>query len=100
MGKLENCKELNILREFRDRYLSSSCAGRSLIDEYYALAPSLVVDLSVLPDAVEYWRNVYRNLVEGSVALIRQHRNHEAVMHYVVQIREAQDLRCSLRRRF
>lgn len=42
LNKGEDCEELQLIRDFRDGYLSSTKEGRALIDEYYDIAPTLV----------------------------------------------------------
>jgi len=44
-GLSENCKQLQILRRFRDEHLLKSKDGFDLIKQYYSIAPSLVCKL-------------------------------------------------------
>ena len=41
-GLSDDCYQLNTLRKFRDGYLSKSDANKTLIHQYYSIAPNLV----------------------------------------------------------
>ncbi len=41
-GKPDDCDELNVLRQFRDNWMSQNEEGRQLISEYYEIAPAIV----------------------------------------------------------
>ena len=42
LQKPDECYELKLLREYRDRYLVSSEGGKETIREYYNIAPTIV----------------------------------------------------------
>ena len=44
-GKSDDCRELTTLRNYRDKWLKNQPDGQKLIDEYYKIAPSIVVDM-------------------------------------------------------
>lgn len=73
----DNCYELTILREFRDEVLLATPSGKALVEEYYALAPSLVplVRTSGWGDAV--WR-----AIQETVAAIEAGDNQRATAIY------------------
>ncbi len=49
-GKEDDCDELNILRNFRDKWLSYQPGGQELISEYYNTAPYIVSKLLSSPN--------------------------------------------------
>jgi hypothetical protein len=44
-GLPDDCKELTILRQFRDHYMKEFKEGRQAIQEYYHLAPKIVEEI-------------------------------------------------------
>ena len=49
-GKADDCAELTAFRTFRDGYLRACPDGAALIDEYYDLAPGIVLRLDMAED--------------------------------------------------
>lgn len=49
-GKPDDCAELTAFRNFRDGYLRSCPDGPALIDEYYHVAPSIVLHIDLSAD--------------------------------------------------
>jgi len=81
-GLPDNCEELTILREFRDKYLKSFKAGRKDIKEYYRVAPEIVKAISARENAKEIWEDIYNNLVVKSIELIKAKKYSEAHYYY------------------
>lgn len=49
-GKPDDCAELTAFRSFRDGYLRACSDGPMLIDRYYQIAPSIVLEIEKTPD--------------------------------------------------
>ncbi|MGF7001782.1 hypothetical protein M2145_000398 [Lachnospiraceae bacterium PF1-21] len=58
-GKPDNCQELEILRNYRDTYLMHSLDGRALVEEYYEIAPVLVMMLDMQKNRQELYGEIY-----------------------------------------
>lgn len=58
-GLLDNCRELQTLRAFRDSHLLTNSKGRELVDRYYSIAPAIAARLTV-KQANDVWRVVRR----------------------------------------
>ena len=58
-NKPDNCYELTALREYRDNYLMNSNLGRELVDEYYNIAPGLVMMIDMQQEAEKIYQNIY-----------------------------------------
>ena len=79
-GKANDCEELNAFRNFRDGYLRSCPDGPALIDEYYDIAPGIVLRLDLSPDRdrryedlrQEYLLPCYRDLQAGRLAQCKE----------------------------
>ena len=74
----DDCRELQVLRAFRDGYLSRRPGGREEIKAYYQMAPGIVRAVNERADAQSVWNDVYRELVGPCVRMIEQGRNEEA----------------------
>ena len=64
----DNCYELTILRQFRDKYVVSNFPKD--IDYYYNIAPKIVDVINKLPNCTEVWIKLFHTLIKPSVRLI------------------------------
>ncbi len=78
----DNCDELEALRNFRDNYLAQMNNGKDEIEEYYRIAPSIVSEIDKLPDAQNIWENIYSELVERCLQMIKGKSFFEAYLYY------------------
>lgn len=75
-GKPDDCAELTAFRAFRDGYLSHQSEGRKLIEEYYEIAPAIVMSIDLCDDAKavydrlrkQYLTPCYQDLLSGREA--------------------------------
>lgn len=81
-GLPDNCRELTVLREFRDGYMRNTVKGPESICEYYHIAPMIVEKIKQLPNALEIFETIYNELVIPCVTLIDAERNEEAYEIY------------------
>jgi len=80
-GLGDDCRELTVLRAFRDGYLSAQPHGPALIGEYYRRAPRLVRAISGAPNAHRTWDWIYR-VIRGCVRDIARGRPERAEAAY------------------
>ena len=80
-GKPDDCPELNQLRQFRDTWMSLSEEGRSLISEYYEIAPHIVnaIDNDSHHDQVY---EMIKNIIDQCINLIEHGDNVECLNAY------------------
>lgn len=72
VGKPDTCDELTAFRKFRDGTLLVSPAGRQLVDEYYRIAPAIVVRISQENDPAAFYKNLYdQYILPGYTALTK-----------------------------
>lgn len=69
-GLADDCRELTVLRTFRDGWLRCREGGEADIAEYYRTAPAIVAAIRKRPNAGEVFDRIYRELVEPCVRLI------------------------------
>ena len=81
MGLSDNCLELNLLRNFRDRILMPTSKGRQAVREYCRIAPKIVQAVNEQEDAQNIWRDTYRD-IRRAVSLILSGDFEEAFEHY------------------
>lgn len=81
-GHPDTCEELTILRHFRDSYMITTEHNRRLIDEYYNIAPSVVININKLPNAEAIWSEIYEGLVVPTMDLVKKAKFEEAIEHY------------------
>ena len=71
LNKGENCEELQLIKDFRDGYLSSTEEGQALIEEYYDIAPTLVKRIARDERAQEKYVWLWNTYLAPCVAYIR-----------------------------
>jgi hypothetical protein len=76
-GLPDNCDELTTLRRFRDEVLLFSREGRTLVEEYYNEAPSLVPFIKDSDENERVW-----NDIQKTVAHIGRGHHTEAIASY------------------
>lgn len=82
LGKADDCYELQLLRSYRDGYLSHIPGGNELIKEYYSMAPSIVKAIDIVPDSYEIYARIYEDHLLPCIRLIEEDRLHEAMLKY------------------
>ncbi len=87
LGKDEDCYELRLLKDYRDHYLSSQPDGRSLIDEYYNIAPTIVNRINKRENAQEIYRNIFKNYISPCIHNIEAEDNESCKETYINMIR-------------
>jgi hypothetical protein len=63
MGFPDDCRELTILRQFRDDVLKASPEGLALVDEYYRIAPALVDKINASAEKDKIYHEIYRMIL-------------------------------------
>ena len=82
MGLPDDCPDLNLLREFRDEFLSATKWGRLLVEHYYRVAPLILAEIHRRQDREVILHGIYTGLVAPSVKKIRSGNYGEAICHY------------------
>lgn len=80
-GLSDDCYQLEILRKFRDEYMLKTDRGRLLVNEYYAIAPSIVHHLNKQKNSQAIYSFLYNTLITESIKLIEQ-KKYETAMNY------------------
>ena len=70
LGKPDDCYELRMLREYRDEYLLRDECGRSIVDTYYNIAPTIVNRINKKEDRREIYRNIFNEYINPCISYI------------------------------
>ena len=81
LNKNDDCEELTLLRQIRDNVLMKTEEGRSLIERYYRLAPSIVNRIKKSSNKEEIYKYLYENTV-NIIDLYKGNRICEAICCY------------------
>ena len=80
-GLPDDCRELTVLRQFRDGFIAKLPDGPSLIEEYYAIAPGIVARINTAPTKAEILAGILAD-VRNAVGLIETGQNNAAFNLY------------------
>lgn len=89
-GLPDDCRELTVLRRFRESYLRTLPEGRDEIAEYYFVAPQIVSAIKNRTDAISVFNSIYDKLVLPCVEMIERGENdgaHELYKKTVLQLK-------------
>ena len=81
LGKEDDCKELTMLRAFRDNYLKKQEGGEELIKEYYQVAPTIVEKINSSLEKEKYYEYIYSNITT-CLKLIEENDNEGTLKIY------------------
>lgn len=84
----DDCYELNLLRDYRDRYLAADRKGEALIEEYYNVAPTIVNRINKEENAGEIYENIYQEYLQKCVHLIETGRMEKCGEIYAEMVEE------------
>lgn len=87
-GKPDDCYELTSFRKFRDNWLVKEADGKSLIAEYYEVAPKIVEKINKLANAKEVYHSIWDNHLKPCLTFIEQGSFAKCKETYVRMVRE------------
>lgn len=90
-GKPDDCYELMSFRKFRDRWLVKEADGKSLIAEYYEVAPKIVSRINEMTNAKEIYRSIWDNYLKPCLDYIEQGSFAKCKELYVRMVRELKE---------
>lgn len=87
-GKPDDCEELTTFRKFRDGWLANQPDGKSLIAEYYSIAPRIVNKINLLADAAQIYKSIWQSYLEPCLNFIKRGDNIACKNKYIDMVRE------------
>lgn len=77
LHKPPDCRELTLMKRYRDEYLLRQEDGESLIREYYDIAPTIVKRIAKEEDPVKEYRFLWDSYISRCVALLEEEKPEE-----------------------
>lgn len=87
-GLPDDCHELSVLRNFREKHLRILPEGPSEIAEYYFIAPQIVDAIKSREDSCYVFNSIYERLVKPCVTMIERGEHELAHTLYRSIVRE------------
>lgn len=85
--KPDDCFELTAFRNFRDTWLVKQSDGKSLIAEYYSVAPKIVANINKLPNAEDIYKKIWLNYLSPCLEFIKRGDNPACKNKYVEMVK-------------
>lgn len=89
--KPDNCYELTTLRDYRDTYLMQTEEGRTLVEEYYNIAPGLVMIMDMQKDREHIYEDIYNSYLLPCIRYIEAGQKEECSILYQKMVRTLQN---------
>lgn len=91
LGKSDDCKELEMFREYRDGYLLNQPDGKELIEQYYDIAPTIVTRINKSSEAKAVYQSIWDKYLTGCLDKISQDQNDECKIIYKQMVEDLQE---------
>lgn len=91
MGKSDDCRELTLMREFRDTVLLNSICGKVLVDDYYKLAPEILKAIETNSNKNKILNYIYDEICK-IVKLLEEKKFDSAISEYVLLVYKTEQL--------
>ena len=88
--KPDDCYELTLLRDYRDNYMMRTEEGQAIVNEYYNIAPGLVMIINMQNDADNIYQRIYEKYLIPCIRYIEEDRNEECCDLYMQMVRTLQ----------
>ena len=90
-GKPDDCYELRAFRDFRDGYLMRSGDGRRLVEEYYDIAPGIVMLINMEKHPDKTYEGIYEKHLMPCLRFIEEGRRNDCRNRYMTMVRELEE---------
>lgn len=90
LGKPDDCYELELLRNYRDKYLLEENAGRDIVKQYYNIAPTIVKQIDKRDDAKEIYNKIWTDYLSPCIHLIEEDKKEACKEVYSNMVRNLQ----------
>lgn len=71
-NKPDDCYELTTLRAYRDEYMMQTSTGRSLVEEYYDIAPGILKVIDMHKEKEAIYEDIYQTYLLPCISLIEE----------------------------
>lgn len=90
-GLADDCKELELLRSCRDKYILNLPSGSSDVQEYYKISPLIISKIRLNANSAQIFAEIYNDLITPSVRFVENNQNFEAYnlyKNYVLKLKD------------
>lgn len=88
LQKPQDCREIMLMKQFRDGYFAGSEDGRSLTQEYYDIAPTIVKRIAKEADPEEKYRYLWNTYIKRCVDYLEKGQNEQCSRLYQSMMQE------------
>lgn len=88
--KPDDCYELETLRSYRDNYLLKTESGRAIVENYYDIAPGLVMMINMQKNADEIYQHIYEEYLTPCINCIESEQKEECREIYMQMVQSLQ----------
>lgn len=89
-NKPDDCYELMMLRHYRDSYLMQTEEGKRIVEEYYEIAPRIVLAIGMQNDSSRIYEGIYRDYLTPCIHFAESGKNEECKKLYMDMVRHLQ----------
>lgn len=82
LNRPDDCYELNLLRDYRDKYLMQLEEGEQLVKKYYDVAPTIVKHINKKPEHTAIYEEIWRTYLSPCIRLIEENENEKCQSLY------------------
>lgn len=82
----DDCKELTLLRDFRDKYMLATEEDAELVNRYYELAPILVAKIEANEERDSIYAELWSKCIEPCISKLQKGEFQEAKILYISYI--------------
>lgn len=91
LHKPQNCREITLMKCYRDEYMFKQADGEILVKEYYDIAPTIVKRISQEAAPEEKYLYLWNNYISKCVALVENHENEKCKQLYSKMMSELKE---------
>lgn len=91
LHKPQDCREIALMKRYRDEYLFRLAEGESLIEEYYDIAPTIVKRIAKEASPEEKYLYLWNTYISKCVALVEKQENEKCRKLYESMMAELRE---------
>ncbi|MCM1038529.1 MAG: hypothetical protein NC434_04335 [Ruminococcus sp.] len=91
LHKRPDCKEIQVMKKYRDEYLLKQPEGPQIIEEYYDIAPTIVKRIDKSVEAEEKYRYLWEHYLRFCVSMIEAGQYEECGETYQKMVEELKE---------
>lgn len=91
LHKPQNCREITLMKRYRDEYMFRQADGETLVKEYYDIAPTIVKRIAKEASSEEKYLYLWNNYISKCVALVENQDNEQCKQLYAKMMSELKE---------